>query len=357
VYSRVLRNLSFAALFVAAAMLGTAASASADTQLVTNGDFETGTLEGWTSAEQTEGLAGWFAYSRKEAEESGAINPPPSGNFAAAGLTPYTSADTSYLYQDVALPPASTDQLSIYLYYRSGAPIAVPTPNTLFASESEAAQANQQVRVDVLKANAPIESLSPNDILATVYASKAGDPTELAPTLLSADLTAFAGQTVRLRIATATQGGGMMVGVDAASIESTPIPAPPPQPSTTPMPSNAFFAGKLTRDLRHGGAKLEVTLPDAGTLTVADARRKLAIASARAGGNGRPIMIRTTSVQTNGPQTVRVFLQPTAAAQTLLAEYGKIPFRLQLSFTPDGGLGASQSYAGLLAKRRRAARR
>jgi hypothetical protein len=344
-------------MFVAAALLGTAASAAADTQLLTNGDFETGTLEGWSTAEQTEGLAGWFAYSRKEAEESGAINPPPSGNFAARGLTPYSSADTSYLYQDIALPAASTDQLSIYLYYRSGTAIAVPTPNTLFAAEAETAQANQQVRVDVLKANAPIESLSPNDILATVYASKVGDPTELAPTLLSADLTAFAGQTVRLRIATVTQGGGMLVGVDDASIESAPIPAPPPPPSTTPMPSNFFFTGKLTRDLKHGGAKLDVTLPDAGTLTVADARRKLAIASARAGGNGRPIMIRTTSVQATGPGTVRVFLRPTAAAQKLLANYGKIPFRLQLSFTPDGGLGASQSYSGLLVKKREPARR
>ena len=337
-------------MFVAAALLGTAASAAADTQLLTNGDFETGTLEGWSTAVQPEGLPGWHVYRRAEVEV-GLGNPgPPAGEFAAATAT--ETPGTSYLYQDVTLPAATTDQLSMYLYYESTAPVAVPSPNTLFASESPGAQDNQQVRVDVLKPNAPIESLSPNDILATVYASKAGDPEVLAPTVVSADLSAFAGQTVRLRIANAVQQGFMEVGVDDASIESTPIPAPQPPPTITPMPSNAFFTGKLTRDLKHGGAKLDVTLPDAGTLTVADARRKLAIASARTRGNGRPIMIRTTSVQTTGAQTVRVFLRPTAAAQKLLADYGKVPFRLQLSFTPDGGLGASQSYSGLLAKRR-----
>jgi hypothetical protein len=351
VFRRVLRRSSFAALLVAAALLAITASASA-TQLVTNGDFETGTLEGWTSAEQTEGLAGWFTYSHEEAEESGTIAPPPSGNFAAASLTPGGSVDTSYLYQDVALPAASSDRLSMYLYYESGAPIAVPTPSTLFTSEAKMAQPNQQVRVDVLKPNAPIESLSPNDILATVYASRVGDPTELAPTLLSADLSNFAGQTVRLRIAAAVQDAGMQVGVDGVSIESTPLPPPPLPPSTWTPPSNAFSIGRLVRDREHGGAKLDVTLPGAGALYVTDARRQIAIGSSRTDTPPRqlPVLVRTASVQTGGPQTVHVSLRPTAAAKKLLAKGGKLPIRLQLTFTPEGGMAATQGYEGTLRK-------
>jgi hypothetical protein len=346
-------------LIVAAALVGGAASATAATQLVANGGFETGTLEGWTTTDQGNGANDWFAYNRKAAEEAspGFLALPPVGEWAAATFN-LEEADTTYLYQDLAIPAASSDQLSMYLYYASTEPIAVPSPNTLAVSGSVTAQPNQQVRVDVLKPNAPIESLSPNDILTTVYASKPGDPEALQPTLLTADLSAFAGQTVRLRIADVAQDGMMIAGVDGVSIDSTPLPVPQPEPSpATKLPSNAFSTGRLVRDRKHGGAKLDVTLPGPGRLTVTDARRKVAIASALVKPHQLPILIRTASVQTTGPQTVRVFLRPTPAAKKLLAKGGKLPFRLQLTFSPEGGMAATQGYAGTLVKTIRPARR
>lgn len=42
------------------------------------------------------------------------------------------------------------------------------------------------MRIDVIKPTAPIETVNPEDILATVIANKNGDPETMAPTLLTA---------------------------------------------------------------------------------------------------------------------------------------------------------------------------
>jgi hypothetical protein len=337
VFRRVLRTSSFAALVVTAALLGGAASASA-TQLVTNGDFETGTLEGWTASQPSE--TGQWTVCNREGSAGLQLYPPPSGAVAACALV-QPSTGLVYLYQDVALPAAGTDQMSMYLYYISE-------------------QVGQQIRVDVLKPEAPVETAAASDILATVYASGAGDPLTREPALINADLSSFAGQTVRLRIAVGSPSGALRVGVDGVSIESTPVPVPQPQPQPSPappLPSNAFSTGKLVLDRKHGGAALNVTLPGAGLLYVTDARRQIAIASARSAAKERPVLVRTASAETTGPQTVRVFLRPTAAAKKLLAKNGKVRFRLQLTFTPEGGLAATEGYSGTLLKKLRPARR
>jgi hypothetical protein len=322
-----------------AALLAGAAPASAS-QLLTNGDFETGTLEGWTAVDPSGGEASWTVASRAQLEALPGFYLPPSGNYFAYGLIP-SAPGAAYLYQDVTLPAASTDQLSMYLYYVAESP-------------------SQGVRVDVMKPEAPIGSLAPSDILATVYARSPADPLTREPTLITADLSGLAGQTVRLRIAAESPSGTLRVGADDASIDSTPLPAPAPaQPSAAPpLPSNAFSIGKLFRDRRHGAAKLAVTLPGAGTVTVTDARRQVASASARTESiQTLPTLIRTASVQTTDPRTVRVLLRPTATAKRLLAQAGRLPFRLQLTFTPDRGMTATQPYRGTLVKALKRARR
>ena len=110
-----------------------------------------------------------------------------------------------------------------------------------------------------MKPTAPIESVNPSDILTTLFANKNGDPESMAPTQLSADLTPFAGQTVRLRIANAVRDNVFNAAVDAVSITSTP-------------PNNVFKKGKLKLNRSNGTGTLTVTVPGAGVLSL-DRRR------------------------------------------------------------------------------------
>jgi hypothetical protein len=361
VVRRLFRNFSFAALLISASLFGTAAQASAAE--VTNGNFEAG-LDGWTVSDLT-GANRWTVAERKPVEEEFQFAFP-VGTASHVALTKYTGADTNILSQELQLPSASNVALSLYLFYESAVPIAVPSPNTLFVTpkaEGSPTPTNQQVRVDILKPNAPPESISPNDILATPYASQDGDPEELDPKLVTVDLSAFAGQTVRLRIATAVEDGPMEAGVANVSLATSPITLPPPPVEPFLQPLTALTPGKLTRNFTSGGGLLSVTLPGPGRLTVSDARRKVAVASASAlastkrAPRPRPILIRTALVETPGAQTVQVPIRPTPAAKKRLRRTGKVPFRLRLTFTPTSGTASAAIYKGMLLKRLKPARR
>ncbi len=347
--SKARSSLSLAVLVAACCAL-LAPSAGAAT--VVNGDFETGLLNGWTSySDFNNGV--WNTYSgtgstrhkeieKEIAEEGGSPSDmqapffaPPQGTFAA--LNEQSEPDTSILFQDIALEPGWTQQLSLTLYYRSAEAIAVPSPDTLktetgrggimvlpLAAPGEPGFENQQVRVDVIKPTAPLESLAPGDILTTLFASKPGDPETLPPTALSASLTPFAGQTVRLRIATAINEGPMEAAVDAVSLVSTP-------------PSNVFKAGKLSLNKKKGNGSLEVTVPGAGVLSAADAAKK-----------GKPKLIKAVTVKPKAAGKAKLTLKPTDAGLKALEGSGKLSFKALLTFTPTDGLPASQSFKGKL---------
>jgi hypothetical protein len=367
VIRRLFRSFSFAALLAAASLLG--AAGQADAAEVVNGNFEAGSFVGWGVNDLT-GLNRWTVADRKPVEEEFQFAFP-AGTADHVALTEYNGADTTILSQELQLPAASNITLSLYLFYESAAAIAVPSPNTLFVTpkaEGNATPTNQQVRVDILKSNAPLESVSPNDILATPYASQNGDPEKVDPKLVTADLSAFAGQTVRLRIAAAVEDGAMEAGVANVSLATTPLALPSPITEPIAQPLTALLPGKLVRNRAAGSGILSITLPGPGTLTVSDARRKVAVASAYADGatkatsKSAPILIRTATAQTTGPQTVRVPIRPTAAARKLLRRSGRLPFHLQLTYAPASGTAtsgtvATESYRGTLLKRLRPARR
>ncbi|HET7507750.1 MAG TPA: hypothetical protein VFJ53_05270 [Solirubrobacterales bacterium] len=312
------------------------APAGAGAATITNGDFETGNLDGW-QVYNSSPSGNWFAYSGTstpyqegleiEMGEPVTFFPPPQGSYAA--VTDEYNPDTAILYQDVALEPSWTHHLALTLYYKSYAPITVPEPNTLATDDTF--ENNQQLRVDVMKPTAPIESLASGDILATVFANKNGDPMEMAPATFTADLTPFAGQTVRLRVANAVQDNVFNTGVDAVSISSTPPPAPAP-----PAPSNAISRGKLTLNKKKGTGKLAIVVPGPGTLTEV--------------GKGKKKKVKGAALTVTAAGTVQVPLKPTTLGRKILNAKGKLKSGIEVTFAPTGGTAAAQIYKVTLKK-------
>jgi len=69
----------------------------------------------------------------------------------------------------------------------------VPEPTALATNHS--VEDNQQLQVDVMKPTALIESLISDDTLATIFASKNGDPMQMGPRTFRADHGGIAATT------------------------------------------------------------------------------------------------------------------------------------------------------------------
>lgn len=333
-YARSRRRIARWAVLPAFACLALLVSSSASAATVVNGDFETGTLSGW----QVQNFAtvpsttnSWFAYAGTTAPtSSNPIPAPPQGKFAAT--SDQGGEGTHVLYQDVALEPYYTHRLSLTAYYHTYAPITIPAPDTLSftggPSETTFEQPNQQYRIDVMKPTAPILSVNPADVLATVFATKVGAREEMGPTQLTADLSPFAGQTVRLRFVEVDNQFFFNAGVDAVGIASTP-------------PSNAFSLGKATRNRKNGTASVPVTVPGAGILTATDA--KLALSSAASASKAAKTLVKSASLTATAAGTLRLVIKPTKAARKVLKRKHKVKVKVLVSFTPTGGFVASQN--------------
>jgi hypothetical protein len=304
-------GLCLALLFAALLLLVAASSAPAAT--VVNGNFESGSLSGWNVDRATE-AGNWFAYGGTEApigRKRGAdpVQPPPQGAYAA--VTDEANPDTLVLYQDVALEPGRPHFLNLLAYYNSYKPIAVPAPDTLSVDEEVlGSQANQQFRIDVMRPEAPLESIAPADILRTVFRTKPGAPVTLAPTSLTADLSPFAGQTVRLRIANAVHEEVFNAGVDAVSISATPAAKTPSR--------DRLSLGKARANRRSGIVTLTVRVPGAGLVTARGPR------------------VRRVGLKANSARTIQLRLRPTPAAGKLLQRKHRLRAQVRVSFDPAG---------------------
>ncbi|HET7508350.1 MAG TPA: hypothetical protein VFJ53_08340 [Solirubrobacterales bacterium] len=329
------RNVKGFGLLVSLIVLGAmAVPAGAAANLVVNGDFETGTLEGWHQRNEPGGSGQWSTYSGNEVEsEIGApflVPAPPQGEFAA--IATQNDPGLHILYQDVPLGEGS-HELSLIAYYESFEPLI--SQETL----SPAEEPNQQYRIDVLKPGVSLTTVDPADILATVFETEEGDPPVMEPTTFTADLSAFGGQTVRLRVAEVDTESPLLAGVDAVSISGSapPPPAPPaPAPSPSPAPpSNAFTFGKLKLNKKKGTATLQVNVPGAGSLVAADVKKK-----------GKRIKKATATATAAG--VTKLILKPTASGMKTLKAKGKLAFKALVTFTPTGGTAAGQTRAGKL---------
>jgi hypothetical protein len=308
-----------------ALILALLAPGGAGAATVVNGDFESGTFAGWQVHRALE-AGNWFAYQGIDeplATKRGFERPiqaPPQGRYAA--IADEINPDTLILSQEVALEPGLAHRLSLLAYYDSLVPIAVPALDTLSVDgEVLAGQANQQYRIDVMRPDSPIDSVAPGDVLRTLFRTVPGARRTLPPTSFSADLSPFAGQTVRLRVAVAAHEELLTAGVDAVSIDSV-----PPGRPFGPMPkAGSFNLGKAKVNRKNGTAVLPVRVPGPG------------LVKAKAGRSLQPGKVRAAEAG-----TVKVRLKPTASARATLRRKHKLRLKVAVSYLPGGG-GAAET--------------
>jgi hypothetical protein len=281
---------------VALALLVAPGSASA--AIVTNGDFETGNFSGWHEEYVDPGVGHWFNYTGTSTPLSlDPIPAPPQGTRAA--ITDQAEESRQILYQDVTLPPGgSVNQLSLFAYYREG-PFA--SPDTLSLDVT-----NEQYRIDVMKPSAPIDSVSPGDVLVNLLRTTPSSPNTLDPTQLTADLSPYAGQTVRIRFAVPVTQHVLNGGVDAVAIKS-----------------NGFSLSKATFNKKKGTATVPVTVPDDGTLKV----------SGKGVSNKAKLASKSVAVSAG---TVRLLIKPNRKTKSKLNDRGKAKVKVSITYRPTG---------------------
>lgn len=321
------------------------APSGAEAATVVNGGFESGTLNGW-NVYRANSFGDWFAYQgtetpiganrKKQSLGRGEpVQPPPQGTYAA--VTDEIEPDTLILYQDVVLEPGFDHQLSLVAYYDAYKPIAIPTPDTLSIADEALLlpnggfQENQQFRIDVVKPDAPLESLEPADVLRTVFATKLGDRLTMAPKKLTANLSAFAGQTVRLRIANVATGEVFNAGVDAVSISDTP---PGSQSRGSKNGPIQFGFGNARANRHNGTVTLRVRVSGSGLLR---ASRPPTPAAGKSEAGKLRKAIEPVTIPVASAKTVAIHLRPTRAARVVLAREHLLRVRVGVTYMPTGG--------------------
>jgi len=188
-----------AALVVILAPAWLLAACTGEPTTVVMDDFESGSLARWQAVGG--GAGGWFVYSNGDkAPDPAQSDPnvpfhlarPPQGTFAAA--TDMNGPGTRILYRDLRLD--GQFRIDLTVHWAGTGPLN--SPPTL---DYQAAEANEQFRIDLIAPTAPIDSVAVGDVLTNIFATSPADPVEQQPTEVSTDLSAWQGQTVRLRLA------------------------------------------------------------------------------------------------------------------------------------------------------------
>lgn len=178
-------------------------------ELVTNGDFETGNTSGWSvstdCAEATGGVADFEAYSGTTAPFTlNTILAPPQGKYAAISDYNGTATASTALYQEIAVPSNQSVSCSLVYYYKSFGEFISGQ-----GLECDGVNKNQTARIDIVKPGTGAFDTG-DGVLENLYQTEPGDPLTLGYTTLNFDLTEYAGSTIGLRIATASNFVGIL---------------------------------------------------------------------------------------------------------------------------------------------------
>jgi hypothetical protein len=270
-----------------------ASPAAAHAAIVANGSFETADLSGW----QTQDTFGgdWVVFSSGSVIAFTIAAPVLGTHAAVTARQGFPSRQL--LYQDVTLPSERFRvQLGLFAFHNAERPLV--SPDTLDLSGT-----NEQYRIDVIRPTAPLDSVAPADVLATVFRTRTGSPTFLGNTRQTADLSRYAGQTVRLRFAVVVTEGVLHGGVDVISVTGLDL-----------------SKAKLNR--RKGSARLRVTVTDPGRLSV----------------SGRGVRRNTVRVT----RMAELPVEPTPATARGLSGLGTANVKAKIVYTPDGAVPQSE---------------
>lgn len=193
-----------------------------------NGDFETGDFTSW-STKSWGGHGDWFIYEDGTTPPDPSVsdtNPPfnvpdpPQGQYAAVTDMDYSGAH--FLYRDIEVAGPWT--LHAIVFYENSIGTIYEQPDFgRFDGEAWLAGSGvtyQQYRIDLVDPQAPIHSTEPDDVLATVFWTREGDPSFLDPTPVSIDLSPWEGQTIRLRIVQVDNHEAFRAGIDDVRLMS-----------------------------------------------------------------------------------------------------------------------------------------
>lgn len=265
--------------------------------LLRNGNFETraltgeqGNLDGWNTfklSDTTRGSAGQFlAQTGANSPLSLTTVPPPANgryramldqqNLQAFSGNNNPNNDQSYagshaLYQDVTIPANATSvRLSLSLYLNSadnftdiGASGTVgTTPNLDPLLDYRTTDANQQVRIDIMSPSGAVLDIG-TGVRQNLFKTQTNTNTTGTINFAggtSFDLSAYKGQTIRIRIAATNNQGKLIVGVDDVRVQTVFTDSTAPvvdrlnlrnptflsSANTTPQSTDPTIVGKIT---------------------------------------------------------------------------------------------------------------
>ncbi|MBO9680977.1 MAG: IPTL-CTERM sorting domain-containing protein [Acidovorax sp.] len=210
--------------FAAMALLPLAVASFANdanaAQLVVNGGFEVNggassqTFTGWTVFNQAGGNGSFYVQTGMTSPPPSpvTVDAPPQGAFAA--MTTQQGPGTHIIYQDIAIPAGVTATFSAKVHVRSLGSLSTQ-PSLDYTSAS-----NQQARVDIMNPAAPLQDVGAG-VLLNVFQTATGGAQIQPYATITANLTPFAGTTVRLRFAETDNLGNFRFGVDDVKVQTS----------------------------------------------------------------------------------------------------------------------------------------
>ena len=181
----------------------------------TNGGVGTNVFANWAVDNQVGGTGDWLVQTGTASPLNGfPVDAPPEGTFAA--MTDTGGPGSHILHQVLAVPAAGV--ILTCRVYVNNQNVNYINANTLDYTVTP----NQHVRIDIMDPAAPITDVGAG-VLQNVFITNPGAPPVINYMAVTANLSAFAGTNVRLRIADVNNQFFMNFGVDDCSTADVPV--------------------------------------------------------------------------------------------------------------------------------------